>query len=325
MTYDAFISYRRENGFGLALVIKEKLEKLGLFCYLDLEKDKAGKFDEGLVAAINDSNNFILVLTKNSLDRCKNDGDWVSREIIAATRANKRIIPVWNDDFEWPSNKQHDFPDEVQKLEKEQNVLVSKEYFSSVIMKIVDYMIDVKTEIRRKHIENYSFLSNIGATRTFFRYAIDLGHISSMDFAFHAGQEWRQETEKIETLRYAIMNNIPIRIILNSSVAVSEICKSMTQPLKKYKTFEECITDWQELERDYPAIFKIAVSDLPLLHRTYLIHFDDGNALANVKYYTYGNYIIEKDYRNVFEKINNKHYQIYEDEFELLWKNYHNK
>ena len=50
--------------------------------FLDIEKLRAGKFDDNLLNSVRNARNFILVLTPNSLDRCVADTelkDWVHR------------------------------------------------------------------------------------------------------------------------------------------------------------------------------------------------------------------------------------------------------
>lgn len=104
-TIDAFISYRRINGAQLASLLKVHLQLRGFSVFLDIERLNAGKFDEGLLTSIAQSKNFILVLTADALERCKEDSlkkDWVHREIVAALESKCNIIPV-TDNFEWPS------------------------------------------------------------------------------------------------------------------------------------------------------------------------------------------------------------------------------
>ena len=63
-------------------LLKVFLQLRGFSVFLDIEKLNAGKFDEGLLASIVASKNFILVLTPNALDRCIGDvakKDWIHR------------------------------------------------------------------------------------------------------------------------------------------------------------------------------------------------------------------------------------------------------
>jgi len=101
---DVFISYRRSNGSQLASLLKVHLQLRGLTVFLDIEKLRAGKFDDNLLNSVRNARNFILVLTPSSLDRCIGDNeqkDWVHREVVAAIEGGCNIIPVM-DSFQWP-------------------------------------------------------------------------------------------------------------------------------------------------------------------------------------------------------------------------------
>lgn len=63
-------------------LLKVHLQLRGFSVFLDIEKLKAGKFDENLLNSVKLAKNFILVLTPNSLDRCMGDdeqNDWVHK------------------------------------------------------------------------------------------------------------------------------------------------------------------------------------------------------------------------------------------------------
>ncbi|XP_062602536.1 NAD(+) hydrolase sarm1-like [Saccostrea cucullata] len=104
---DVFISYRRVNGSQLASLLKVHLQLRGFSVFLDIEKLKAGKFDENLLNSVRLAKNFILVLTPNALDRCMGDdeqNDWVHKEIVAAMENGCNIIPLL-DSFHWPPSE----------------------------------------------------------------------------------------------------------------------------------------------------------------------------------------------------------------------------
>ena len=90
MGFDAFISYRRENGFLMAQVIRNRLEEKSIHCFLDLEELRSGRFDERILLEIQQAHTFILVLPKNTLTRCSNENDWVRREILEAVNYKKK-------------------------------------------------------------------------------------------------------------------------------------------------------------------------------------------------------------------------------------------
>ena len=317
MGYDAFISYRRENGFLMAQVIRDRLEEKGLHCFLDLEELRSGHFDEKILLAIQEAHTFILILPKNALTRCSNEDDWMRKEILEAVRCHKVIIPVMYDGFRWPKKWNDSIPDDIKNLEKMNGVSGSQEYLPAMIEKIISYMPqdEINTRLKVKTSEKKIPTGTMG----FFREMMQrLGDGVCVDMAFHAGIEWRQNSDKVDILNYILKNRIKLRILANKSEEVYEITKSMTQPLKKYRTYEECLADWYELTVSYPDIIELRVPKVPLLHRIYLIRGSESGAV-NIKYYTYGNYIPDKDFRLSFES-GSPEYDLYYREFEYLWE-----
>lgn len=79
---DVFVSYRRSNGSQLASLLKVHLQVRGFTVFIDVERLEAGKFDNNLLRSIRQAKHFLLVLTPNALERCKQDTeqkDWVHR------------------------------------------------------------------------------------------------------------------------------------------------------------------------------------------------------------------------------------------------------
>ncbi|XP_052798105.1 NAD(+) hydrolase sarm1-like isoform X3 [Mya arenaria] len=105
---DVFISYRRSTGSQLASLLKVHLQLRGFSVFLDIDRLRAGKFDENLLMNIKLAKHFLLVLTTNALDRCVNDlerVDWVHKEIVTALESQCNIIPIL-DNCEWPEPEQ---------------------------------------------------------------------------------------------------------------------------------------------------------------------------------------------------------------------------
>lgn len=105
--YDIFISYRREGGAQYARILQLMLIQRGYRVFLDYDELKDGIFTEKIQAAIKDAPVFMLVLSKGSMARCVNDGDWVRREIMLAVEQQKHIVPVN------PDNSFDGFPADV--------------------------------------------------------------------------------------------------------------------------------------------------------------------------------------------------------------------
>ena len=94
MKYDIFISYRREGGFETAKLLADRLKADGYRVFLDIEALRTGKFNNQLYQVIESCKDFILILSKNSLDRCSNPEDWVRLEILHALKSKKNIVPI---------------------------------------------------------------------------------------------------------------------------------------------------------------------------------------------------------------------------------------
>lgn len=71
------------------------------------------------------------------------------------------------------------------------------------------------------------------------------------------------------------------------------------------------------MSQDFPKYISVKTPEVPLLHRLYIVRGKDDGAV-NVKFYTYGNYIPDKDFRMVF-KSGTREYKLYSDEFDYLW------
>ena len=94
MKYQIFISYREEDkNVQFAKVLYDKLIDDKYSVFLDDKNLKSGKFDEVILAALNECQDFILLLTPGSLTKRKKE-DWVYKEISIALKNGKNIIPI---------------------------------------------------------------------------------------------------------------------------------------------------------------------------------------------------------------------------------------
>lgn len=94
MSYNVFISYRRQGGIEIARAIKSELEKLGYSVFLDFDELNDGLFEKHIIKAIESSDVFMLILSEDALDSCANEKDWVRKEIEYAIQNKRHIVPV---------------------------------------------------------------------------------------------------------------------------------------------------------------------------------------------------------------------------------------
>ena len=76
--YDIFISYRRSS-YELANLIATRLKAAGYRVFFDLEAMDSGPFNKQLFRVIEECRDFVLVLPPNTLERCKDEDDWVRK------------------------------------------------------------------------------------------------------------------------------------------------------------------------------------------------------------------------------------------------------
>ena len=117
--YDTFISYRRDGGKEIAPRIYDYLKTCGFEAFLDTAEMAYGRFDEQLRAKVEESENFILVLSRGALDRCVEEGDWVREEIKLAINLNKNIVVFQAENFEYPLT----LPEDIERIKLYQCIL----------------------------------------------------------------------------------------------------------------------------------------------------------------------------------------------------------
>lgn len=141
-TYDIFISYRRAGGAQYARILQLMLNQRGYKVFLDYDELTDGKFGEHIRKAIHESPIFMLVLSKGALERCKNEGDWLRREIQLAISEEKQIIPV-NPDNSFDGVPE-DIPEDIkEEVSSHQHSDIN---FGQTLGVTVDYMVTTRIE-----------------------------------------------------------------------------------------------------------------------------------------------------------------------------------
>ena len=133
--YDVFISYRRDGGDQMAILLHDRLVAKGFRVFLDIESLNSGIFNTKLLQVIENCTDFVVILSKGSLDRCLNEGDWVRCEIAHALRTRKNVVPIMLRDFVWPEL----LPYDILSLPMQNGVnSPGTEYFDATVDRLVD-------------------------------------------------------------------------------------------------------------------------------------------------------------------------------------------
>lgn len=157
MQQDIFISYRRDGGDMVSHILYERLTQMGYTVFLDIESLRSGKFNEAIYEKIEQCKDFLLVLPAGSLDRCKDEDDWVRREIECAMRYHKNIIPVMLRGFEWPD----DLPESLKDLRLFNGMTASTEYFDMFLVKLTEFFTTPKPHTGKKSVASKHLIRNI--------------------------------------------------------------------------------------------------------------------------------------------------------------------
>ena len=149
MAYEIFISYRRRGaGSGVAGELQSKLENRGYKVFLDVDNIGSGDFPVQIDHAIQDCNDFLLILSPGMLDRCVEEEDWVRHEITLAEQYGKNIIGVSLPDFIMPEPETLPVP--LRSIPEKQVFVWSHEYRNASFEKIVENLVSTKRKKKKR-------------------------------------------------------------------------------------------------------------------------------------------------------------------------------
>lgn len=135
-TYDIFISYRREGGESAAQTLYDRLTEIGYHVFLDRESLNSGDFDTKIYSVIDGCRDFLLILSPDALNRCRNADDWVRREVEYALEKDKNIIPIMMKGFVFPE----ELPPSVSPLSSKNGVFLNYEFFDAFLEKLESFL-----------------------------------------------------------------------------------------------------------------------------------------------------------------------------------------
>lgn len=191
MTYDIFISYRRD-AFESANLFATRLKALGYRVFFDVETMNAGKFNEQLLDVISKCKDFILVLSPNALDRCNDEGDWVRREVMCAMEHKKNIIPIMLSGFVWPI----EMPEGMEELCNYQALAPAPNtYYDLQVQRLRGYLKSKAHFQTRKR-----WLIGIGIAAALVTLILLIGHLTYMPAALRVADTLTSRTQAMDNL-----------------------------------------------------------------------------------------------------------------------------
>ncbi len=127
-----FISYRRSVSRHLARSIALDLRAHGYDVFLDVDTVDNGEFDRIILREIAARTHFVLVLSRGSLERCADEGDWLRREIEEALGSKRNIVPLLESGFSFSAEAKY-LPKSLRDLPRYNGVPIYHFYFDAAM------------------------------------------------------------------------------------------------------------------------------------------------------------------------------------------------
>jgi hypothetical protein len=127
-----FISYRRSVSRHLARSIALDLRAHGYDVFFDVDTINSGEFDQIILQQIARRTHFVLVLSRGSLERCIDENDWLRREIEAALRLKRNIVPVFESGFSFSAEAKR-LPESLRDLPRFNGIPLYHFYFDAAM------------------------------------------------------------------------------------------------------------------------------------------------------------------------------------------------
>ena len=138
-----FISYRRANA-PWALAIFQNLTSHDYDVFLDYDGIASGDFESVIIENIKARAHFLVILTLSALDRCREPGDWLRREIEEAMECRRNIVPLMLEGFDFGKFEiKSQLTGRLAALSSYNGLIVTPEYFDAAMKKLRDNFLDV--------------------------------------------------------------------------------------------------------------------------------------------------------------------------------------
>eukprot|EP00741_Cyanophora_paradoxa_P015035 tig00020830_g14506.t1 len=136
--YHVFISYRRAGGADRAHFIRDRLAAQGYKVFMDVTELGQGNFESQIVNWLRGSACVLVVLSPGALDRCRDEADWVRKELAMACALKKTIVPVTDAAFTWPH--EGDLPDEIRAMPRHNGVMWHHDMVDACMQRICAFV-----------------------------------------------------------------------------------------------------------------------------------------------------------------------------------------
>jgi len=239
-----FISYRRDGGADLARLVRDSLRQRGYHVFMDVEDLRSGPFNTALFREIESATDVVVILTPGSLDRCRNESDWVRLEIAHAIKQKKNIIPFMARGFEWPPSSSQ-LPDDLAVLPTFHGIAPSHEYFDASLDKLTTLLAGLP-----RHSRTCSYVI---AAVLILAAAVGLAVALAPQLRLNAATANTTNGNKTPTLEGVTHGNVKGGAVTGTAVAIRHKKGDATIPPDLQQRFgDACRALAEDLARDVP-------------------------------------------------------------------------
>jgi hypothetical protein len=141
-----FISYRRTN-LPWALAVYQNLTSHGLDVFFDYQSINSGDFEQIIVGNIKARAHFLILLTPSALERCKDPGDWLRREIETALDVKRNIVPLFLEGFDFGNQKvAPSLTGKIELLKNYNGLNIPADYFDEAMERLRNRFLNVSLD-----------------------------------------------------------------------------------------------------------------------------------------------------------------------------------
>ena len=324
---DAFISYRRNTGSLYANEIHTFLTKeckMDVFYDIKSLYDHTGPFPEVLRAAIENADNFILILTDFDIEGNIEESYYV-QEIAHAFKYNKRIIVLRGNNFTYPEY----LPQSIEGLRTLQELNISDiTYFKGAFW--ADLLAKMSPNKKTTDIRNRLFSSSKLESRRSIETRLPLteclnSDVISIQLSAVACGALLSQRDLINTL---IENQCKVQIIINhpDSLAAEDACTKKIGGGKQVKMRRRVITrsheDLKDWQSDYPKSIEGRTTNEFLPFAIFIIRTKNPEKdTIKIDYYSFDNTSNQERRSILISSADKENFDFYIHQFEWLWEN----
>ncbi len=167
MSYDIFISYRRQGGFETAKHLYDLLVRDDYSVSFDIDTLREGRFDYKLYNRIDECTDFVLIVDKDCFARTLNpdfdpQNDWLRQELAYAIKQKKNIITVLIAGAQFPEK----LPNDIDSVRFMNGPKYNQDYFDAFYNRLKEFFkSNPQTKTNKSVVNN---LNDSGIDVTFY-------------------------------------------------------------------------------------------------------------------------------------------------------------